>query len=42
MMTIIGRPVKDGDMISIVRKFLVSGIMIDKEYEESIILLMWS
>ena len=42
MMTIIGRTVKDGDMISIVRKFLVCGIMIDKEYEESIILLMWS
>ena len=37
LMTIIGRTVKDGDVISIVRKFLVSGIMIDDEYEDSII-----
>lgn len=37
LMTIFGRTIKDGDVISIVRKFLVSGIMIDNEYEESII-----
>ncbi|MFV0240942.1 MAG: group II intron reverse transcriptase/maturase, partial [Lacrimispora sphenoides] len=37
LMTIIGRTIKDGDVISIVRKFLVSGIMIDDEYKESII-----
>jgi group II intron reverse transcriptase/maturase len=36
-MTIVGRTVKDGDVISIIRKFLVSGIMVDDEYEESII-----
>lgn len=37
LMTIIGRTIKDGDVISIIRKFLVSGIMIDDEYEESVI-----
>jgi len=37
LMTLIGRTIKDGDVISIVRKFLVSGVMIDDEYEESII-----
>ena len=37
LMTIIGRTIKDGDVISIVRKFLVSGIMVDGEYEDSII-----
>lgn len=37
LMTIVGRTVKDGDVISIIRKFLVSGIMVDDEYEESII-----
>ena len=37
LMTIVGKTIKDGDVISIVRKFLVSGIMIDDEYEESII-----
>ncbi|MDE7282321.1 MAG: group II intron reverse transcriptase/maturase [Lachnospiraceae bacterium] len=37
LMTILGRTVKDGDVISIVRKFLVSGIMVDGEYEDSII-----
>lgn len=35
LMTIIGRTIKDGDVISIIRKFLASGIMIDAEYEES-------
>ena len=37
LMTLIGRTIKDGDVISIVRKFLVSGIMIDDEYEDSVI-----
>ena len=37
LMTIIGRTIKDGDVISIVRKYLVSGIMIDDEYKESVI-----
>ena len=37
LMTIVGRTIKDGDVISIVRKFLVSGIMIDGEYEDSVI-----
>ena len=38
LMTIIGRTIKDGEVISIVRKYLVSGIMIDDEYEDSIYL----
>ena len=37
LMTIIGRTINDGDVISIVRKYLVSGIMIDDEYEDSIV-----
>ena len=37
LMTLIGRTIEDGDVISIIRKFLVSGIMIDNEYEESVI-----
>ena len=37
LMTLIGRTIKDGDVISIVRKYLVSGIMIDDEYEDSIV-----
>lgn len=37
LMTLIGKTIKDGDVISIIRKFLVSGIMIDNEYEESVI-----
>ncbi|MBQ8559865.1 MAG: group II intron reverse transcriptase/maturase [Tyzzerella sp.] len=37
LMTLVGRTIKDGDVISIIRKFLVSGIMIDNEYEESIV-----
>ena len=37
LMTIFGRTIKDGDVISIVRKFLVSGIMVEDEYEGSII-----
>ena len=37
LMTIIGRTIKDGDVISIIRKYLVGGIMIDNEYEDSIV-----
>lgn len=37
LMTIFGRTIKDGDIISIVRKFLVSGVMINDEYEDSVI-----
>ena len=37
LMTLIGRTIKDGNVISIVRKFLVSGIMIDDEYEDSVV-----
>jgi predicted XRE-type DNA-binding protein len=37
LMTLIGRTIKDGDVISIIRKFLVSGIMVDNEYKESVI-----
>ena len=36
-MTIIVRTIKDGGVISIVRKYLVSGIMIDDEYEDSVV-----
>lgn len=37
LMTLIGKTIKDGDVISIVRKFLVSGIMIDNEYEDAVV-----
>lgn len=37
LITLIGRTIKDGDVISVIRKFLVSGVMIDNEYEESIV-----
>lgn len=37
LMTLIGKTIKDGDVISIIRKFLVSGIMEDDEYKESVI-----
>ena len=37
LMTLIGKTIKDGDVISIVRKYLVSGIMIDDEYEGSVV-----
>jgi len=37
LVTIIGRTIKDGDVISVVRKFLVSGVMIDDEYEDTIV-----
>jgi group II intron reverse transcriptase/maturase len=37
LMNIISRTIKDGDVISIIRKFLVSGVMIDDEYKDTII-----
>lgn len=37
LMTLIGRTIKDGDVISVIRKFLASGIMVDDEYKESVI-----
>ena len=37
LMSIFGRTIKDGDVISVVRKFLVSGVMIDDEYEDTIV-----
>ena len=37
LMTLIGKTIKDGDVISIIRKFLVSGIMVDDGYKESVI-----
>ena len=37
LMTLIGKTIKDGDVISIIRKFLVSGIMVDDEYKETVI-----
>ena len=37
LMTIFGRTIKDGDVISVARQFLVSGVMIDDEYEDTII-----
>ena len=37
LMTIFGRTIKDGNVIPVVRKFLVSGVMIDDEYEDTIV-----
>ena len=37
LITLVGRTIKDGDVISILRKFLVSGIMVDDEYKESVV-----
>lgn len=37
LISLLTKTVKDGDVISIVRKYLVSGIMIDDEYKESVI-----
>ncbi len=37
LITIMTRTIMDGDVISIIRKFLVSGIMIDDEYEDSVV-----
>jgi len=37
LMNIISRTIEDGDVISLIRKFLVSGVMIDNKYEDTII-----
>lgn len=37
LMNIISRTIKDGDVISLIRKFLVSGVMIQGKYEETTI-----
>lgn len=37
LMNLMSRTVTDGDVISLIRKFLVSGVMIDDEYKETII-----
>lgn len=37
LITLLMRNVKDGEIVSLIRKYLVSGIMIDNEYKESII-----
>ena len=35
LMNIINRTIKDGDVISLIRKFLVSGVMVGDRYEET-------
>ena len=37
LITLIMKDVKDGEIVSLIRKYLKSGIMIDNEYKESII-----
>lgn len=37
LMRIVSETIKDGDVISLIRKYLVSGIMIDNEYQEAVI-----
>ena len=37
LMQIVADTINDGDVISLIRKYLVSGIMIDEEYKESVI-----
>ncbi|TKC16726.1 group II intron reverse transcriptase/maturase [Robertmurraya kyonggiensis] len=37
LMNLISRTVDDGDVISLIRKFLVSGVLIDEEYKETVI-----
>lgn len=37
LITLVMKNVKDGEIVSLIRKYLVSGIMIDDEYKESII-----
>lgn len=37
LMNLISRTVDDGDVISLIRKYLVSGVQIDEEYEETVI-----
>ena len=37
LMTLVAKRIQDGDVVSLIRKYLVSGVMIDDEYKESII-----
>jgi len=37
LMTFVAKRVQDGDVVSLIRKYLVSGVIIDEEYKESII-----
>ncbi|MGP4074225.1 group II intron reverse transcriptase/maturase [Piscibacillus sp. B03] len=37
LMNLISRTVKDGDVISLIRKFLVSGVQLDEGYKETIV-----
>ena len=37
LITLVMKNVKSGEIVSLIRKFLVSGIMIDNEYKESVI-----
>ena len=37
LMTLVTKRVKDGDVVSLIRKYLVSGVKIDDEYKESIL-----
>lgn len=37
LISLVMRDVKNGEIVSLIRKFLVSGIMIDDEYKESVI-----
>lgn len=37
LMTLVAKRVQDGDVVSLIRKYLVSGVMVDDEYKESII-----
>lgn len=37
LITLVMKNVKDGEIVSLIRKYLVSGIMIDNEYKESVI-----
>ena len=37
LMNLVSRIVNDGDVISLIRKFLVSGVQIDDEYKETVI-----
>ncbi|MEK4146205.1 reverse transcriptase domain-containing protein [Robertmurraya sp. FSL W8-0741] len=37
LMNLISRTIDDGDVISLIRKFLVSGVQMDEEYKETVI-----
>lgn len=37
LMNLISREIDDGDVISLIRKFLVSGVQIDEDYKETVI-----